>query len=230
MIVINFASRSRTEKFFNCLNNIVDNIQSENFIILCSLDTDDDSMNNESVKNRIAEYKNVNLTWGISNNKIHAINRSMSIAPASWDVLINFSDDMLFIQKGFDEIIQSDIAEHFPHGDCLLHYPDQNQGENCMTMSIMDKKYFDRDKFIYEPRCKSLWSDIIAQETAMMRGRYKFINKRLFNHYHPSFGHTDYDKQYRNTESYQIRVHDYNVYLQAKKEYDPMNVLPKRNL
>lgn len=224
-----FASRSRPQKFFNCIENIYTMTQNKDFLILATLDDNDPTMNNDVTKKSLEKYDKVKAIFGTSQNKIDAINRDMDKS-GEWDVLINMSDDMSFIRAGFDTIIEEDMKKHFPDGDCLLHYPDQHQGSNCMTMSIMDRKYYERDNYIYDPRCESLWSDVIAQEKGQMRGRYKYIDNRIFNHYHPSFNDTPYDAQYKQTEAFNIRLKDYNVYLDAKKEYDPNNILKLRDI
>lgn len=226
-LLYKFASRSRPTKFIDCIENIYINKRHDNFFILASLDLDDTTMNNPEMKAKMKGYDRLYPVFGTSKNKVDAINRDMTLAP-EWDVLVNISDDMLFCAHGFDLTILDRYQDRLPDGDCLLHFPDQNQGKNCMTMSIMDKKYYERDNFIYDPRCESLWSDVIAQETGQMRGRYSFLNTIIFHHNHPSFYQCSMDKQYEKTESWEVREHDYDVYLRAKKEYDPNNTLPIR--
>lgn len=194
-----FASRSRPDKFIAGVENIYINSRNKDFNIVASLDTDDATMNNDAMIEKMKRYDKLYPIWGQSKNKVDAINRSMIAAP-EYDVLINMSDDMMFIAEGYDVTIEDDIKRYFPEGDCLLHYPDQNQGENCLTMSIMDRKYYERFNYIYHPDYESLECDVEAQEVGKLLGRYKFINKRLFNHYHPSFGQVRYDEQYNRTE------------------------------
>lgn len=205
------ASRSRPQKFIAALENIYSNVKNKDFIIFASLDQDDTSMYTQDMFNRIKMYKNLIVFWGFSKNKIDAINRDLEIAPP-FDVLINMSDDMAFIEKGFDTIIEEQMNKHFPEGDCLLHFPDQNQGSNCMTMSIMDKKYFDRFGYIYNPEYESLECDVEAMEVGKRLGRYKYIDKILFYHYHPSFGQAKYDEQYLKTEASSVRLKDKETY------------------
>jgi len=231
-IVYKFPSRSRPEKFIRCLENIFINQLHENFLVLATLDSNDTTMNNPLMIEQMDRYDRLKYVFGTSENKIDAVNRDMQLA-GDFDIVIVMSDDMHFIEKGFDKII-IDAFRH-PHPDIvfdldqLIHFPDQHQGRNCMTMYIAGKKYYDRDGFIYDPRCKSLWSDIISQETGMIRGKYKFVNQRIFNHLHPSFMDCKYDEQYLRTEAKDVREHDYAVYRQAKREYDKENILPLRN-
>ena len=218
-----FASRNRPEKFISCLENIYSFSHNRDFIILASLDTNDVTMNNPEIIEKMKKYDKLIPVFGMSKNKIDAINRDMSPL-ADFDLLINFSDDMLFIKEGYDKIIEQEMNKYFPDGDCLLHFPDQNQGENCLTLSIMDKKYYQRFNYIYFSSYESLWADEEAKDVGKILGRYKFINQRIFNHYHPSFGQTNYDKQYLKTESMQVRERDEKIYLQRKKNNFFLNI------
>lgn len=201
-ILFKFASRSRPEKFFRCLDNIHANTKSDNFQVLATLDTDDETMNNESVHEKLKSYPNVIAIYGESKSKIHAINRDLDYIQ-DWDILINTSDDMWFTEFGFDIEIKNDMLKHFPDLDGVLHYNDGNQKDNVMTMSIIGRKYFDRFKYIYHPSYISLWSDVEAMEVA--RGLNKIVymgdDKILFRHMHPAWGLTNWDEQYKKTES-----------------------------
>lgn len=218
-ILYKFASRSRPEKFIACIENIYAYSHNKDFKILASLDTDDTTMNNESMKEKMKQFENLFPVFGMSRNKVHAINRDMEKG-GSFDILINFSDDMLFIKEGYDIIIEEAMKKNFPDGDCLLHFPDQNQGENCMTMSIMDRKYYNRFCYIYHPDYANLECDVDAMEVGKILGRYKFINERIINHYHPSFGQTSYDAQYEKTEGRNdpiVRQRDVEIYRRRLK-------------
>lgn len=212
-IIYKFASRSRPEKFLKVIENIYINCRTDNYTILASLDIDDTTMNNEDMIAKMKNYDKLYPVFGNSKSKVDAINRDMDKAP-EWDILVNISDDFLFIENGFDTIILNEyerIGE-----DCLLHFPDQNQGENCMTMSIMDNKYYNRTGYIYYPGYESLWCDLEAAEVGKKLGKYHFINKRIFNHYHPSFGQAEYDEQYNRTESNFVRAKDEVMYTHRK--------------
>lgn len=220
-ILYKFASRSRKQKFFACIDNIEIMSFNKNFTILASLDIDDPAMNTPDTIASLRKYERVLPVFSISKNKVDAINRDMS-SVKDWDILINMSDDMMFIEPGFDKIIEEAMQKFYPDGDCLLHFPDQHQGINCMTMSIMDRKYYDRFGFIYHPDYASLECDMEAMEVGQRLGRYRFIDKRIFNHYHPSFGDTAYDEQYNKTEGRidpSIRQKDKQTFLNRKKNH-----------
>lgn len=175
-------------------------MRHDNYIIVVTLDVDDDTMNNIEIQKRVLSYKNTYVHYGISTDKICAINRDLGFYQ-DWDILINMSDDMEFIMPGFDvEIIKDYLS--MPIGDVLMHYPDQAAGAQLITMAIMDRKYYERDGYIYNPEYKSLFCDNEQQEVAKIRGRYKFFKKRLFNHNHPAWGLAPTDALLRHTESF----------------------------
>jgi len=201
-ILFKFASRSRPEKFFRCLDNIHLNCKSGEFIILATLDSDDQTMTGEDAVQRLTGYEKVVADWGTSSSKIDAVNRGMSKI-REWDILINTSDDMWFTEEGFDDIIREDMKKHFPDLDGVLHYNDGNQKDNVMTMSIMGRKYFERFGYIYHPSYISLWSDMEAMLVARQMDKIVYLgdSKILFRHLHPAWGLCEFDAQYRKTES-----------------------------
>lgn len=199
-LLYKFASRSRPAKLFAALDNMQSMMRHDDYHILISADTDDETMFNKEVNERLNGYKNVSCLFGTSTDKVNAINRDLALY-TDWDILINMSDDMEFIQPGFDTTIIKDYNS-FAVGDVLMHYPDQAAGQALITMAIMDKKYYDRFGYIYNPEYKSLFCDNEQQEVAKLLGRYVFIKKRLFNHNHPAWGLAPVDALMRHTESF----------------------------
>ena len=143
-ILYKFPSRSRPSKLFACLDNIQRLSTYDNYQIAITADLDDASMMNPEVRDNINSYKNVDLLYGTSLNKVDAINRDMAFY-TDWDILINMSDDMQFIQHGFDTKIVDDFKIHGL--DTLMHYPDQAAGKALITMAIMGREYFNRDGY-----------------------------------------------------------------------------------
>jgi len=185
-IMYKFATRSRPHKFFEALDNIQKYSQHDDYMILVTADIDDALMFNDEVIERVKEYPKAHILFGTSKNKIDAINRDLDLFP-EWDILINMSDDMAFISHGYDKQIINDF-QSFRSLDLLLHYPDQKAWFAMCTMAIMGKYYYNRDGYIYNPVYKSLFCDNEQMEVAKMRGRYKYIKKRLFNHNNPMHG------------------------------------------
>jgi len=141
----------------------------------------------------------------------------MDLVDQWWDVLINVSDDQVFVSKDFD----LDIVNNMDNDtDMFLHFPDGNQGD-LATMSIIGRKYYLRDRYIYHPNYESVYCDNEAQDVAKLRDCYKLVNKHIFNHEHPAWGKGPSDAQYQKTEHPATYQADYNTYLKraAKNFY-----------
>lgn len=192
MILYNFASRSRPDKFFKAIENIHTLSKTEH-IIVAKLDVDDNAM-----QNRFEEVNRCGavIVWGNSKNKIDAINRDI---PEGWDILVNMSDDMVFTKEGFD----LDIIEAFKGGyDQFIHFPDGYTDDRLCSMSIIGKDYYDRFGYVYHPDYVSLWCDNEAQDVAKELGKYKFVNKNIFIHDHPAWTGAKPDQQLIETQKY----------------------------
>jgi hypothetical protein len=207
-ICIKFPTRSRPEKFFKCIQNIQEMIGYQNYYIAVTADMDDPTMNNEEVRQKIMSLQikglSIFLVLGSSKNKVDAINRDTLAIKSGlgFDILILTSDDMNFIHPNFGQEIVDDFKKYFQDGDGLLHYPDGFANERLVTMPIMGCKYFERFNYIYHPDYISLHCDNEQMEVARRLNRYKFINKRLFDHNHPAWGMSARDAQYEHTESF----------------------------
>lgn len=192
MILYNFASRSRPDKFFKAIENI-NALSKTDHIIVAKLDTDDKAM-----QDRFDEVNRCGaiIIWGTSKNKIDAINRDI---PDGWDILVNMSDDMVFTKEGFD----LDIIEAF-NGDYdqFIHFPDGFTGERLCSMSIIGKPYYDRFGYVYHPDYVSLFCDNEAGDVAKGLGKYKFVKKDIFKHMHPAWLGYGHDDQLRHTEKF----------------------------
>lgn len=191
-----FPSRGRPVRFFKSLDSIIHNISDKDYFhISCTLDLDDEAMNNEQVIERIKQYPNTSIEWGYSKSKIDAINRSMP--NIDWQILIAMSDDMIFNIFGFDTMIGVDMLNHFPDFDGLLHYPDQDAKEHLATMYIAGRKWWEfRDKNIYHPSYQSLWCDNEEMLVAQMCGKYKYCGYQINLHNNPAYGHLPKDQMF----------------------------------
>lgn len=208
-----FPSRGRPDRFFTSLDSIVNNVSDVDYYhVACTLDLDDETMNNPDVIKRIDGYKNVSIQWGESESKIHAVNRSMP--DIEWDILINMSDDMRFHTFGFDTMIGVDMMTHFPDMDGLLHYPDQDAKEALATMYIAGKNFYKNFNFIYDPNFKSLWCDNLIQDVAIHLGKYKYCGYQINTHLNPAYGHLERDKMFDEQQGHW--GHDEAVYLSIK--------------
>ncbi len=220
-ILYKLTSRSRPVNFFRAINSIQSLSTRDEYHIHATLDLDDASMNNDSVMNTMDDIDHLTYRFDFSNSKVHAINRDMELINYKWDILINMSDDMIFVKQGFDEIIISDFIHCADiHGrlDTVLHYDDGNSYKaDLMTMSIIGREYYNRDNYIYHNDYISLWCDNEAMEVAKLRGKYKYMGDGniLFNHLHPMHNKRGVmDAQYRRTNSF--FQHDKNTFERRK--------------
>lgn len=216
-ILYNFPSRERPYKFFNCLNNIVNKAQHDDYEIIATLDIDDTLMNNETVRKQLDTYEKVRPIWGTSRNKVDAINKNVYIAE-DWDILCNHSDDMHFLNSGFD----LEILEAFSDGfKGFVHFPDQRAKERLCTYSIMHKEYYDKFKYIYHPDYQSVYCDNEAHQVAVKLGLYKFVDKQILEHRHHINGFGPADDLLKRTEHPIVYHYDYQTFIRRQtKNFD----------
>ena len=217
-ILFKYATRSRPDLFDRGMRSIIDNCNSNNYVILVSVDGDDTSMRKEFFNTK--EYPNTIVKVGTSENKIDAINRDMDMV-SDWDILVNMSDDMVFTLKGFDNEIRESFEDLHDYSINLaqcLHFPDGNRSD-LITMAIMGREYYNRFGYIYHPDYKSLWCDNEMTDVAKMLGCYKYVDKHIVRHLHPAYGKGKYDKQYRTTESFN-GVDKHTYYNRKAKNFD----------
>lgn len=217
-ILYKYASRSRSDKFRRGLESIAQNSESDNYMALVTLDSDDPKLDQYISEVCLCSMNNLQVfaTIGTSKNKIDAINRDLH-AVQSWDILVNMSDDMVFTVKGFDNIIRSSFDGNT---DLFVHFSDGYQKSNISTMSIMGRKYFERDGYIYHPDYKSLWCDVEATEVAKLRGCYKYMGDEvnILTHLHVAWGQAERDALYERNENMNINLEDKALYLARKAQ------------
>ena len=209
-ILFKYASRSRNEKFFEGLDNILNNLNDlNNFCILCSLDADDETMNNQQSIKRITEYvkkypANIVVKFGKSKNKIDAINRDVNDFKErfDFDILVNFSDDMQFIVQSFDKTIREKFYIAYPNLDGNIYFNDGFVGDAISTMSIIGRKYYDKFNYIYHPSYHSLWCDNEYTMVAKTEKKIVYFDEKIYIHNHPANIGGFVDSQLMKTESF----------------------------
>jgi hypothetical protein len=209
-ILFKYASRSRNEKFFEGLDNILNNLNDlNNFCILCSLDADDETMNNQQSIKRITEYvkkypANIVIKFGKSKNKIDAINRDVNEFKErfDFDILVNFSDDMQFIVQSFDKTIRDKFYIAYPNLDGNIYFNDGFVGDAISTMSIIGRKYYDKFNYIYHPSYHSLWCDNEYTMVAKKEKKIVYFDEKIYIHNHPANVGGFIDTQLMKTESF----------------------------
>lgn len=193
-ILFKYASRGRVDRFFSSLDTIYSNIANvDAFHVSVTLDTDDTEMNQEVVLERIKRYNNLSIAWGLSESKIHAINRDM---PEYGDIIIAMQDDLMFTCYGFDEYIRQAFAQYFPDLDGLLHFPDGDVKEELATIYIAGRPFYNRIGNIYPPQYKSLWCDNHVMEVAKTLDKHQYINMPILTHLCAAYGHLERDEMF----------------------------------
>jgi len=191
-ILFKFPCRGRLSSFFRSLNSLNDNIRDrKNYFISLTLDEDDKILNNPAVIQKISQYPNTEIRWGLSESKIHAINRSMP--DYDWDIVVCWSNDMEAVFFGFDDVIRGESWQKLQEMDydMLLHYPEPDTQEVLNVLYIATKKYYDRFGYIYHPSYKSLWCDNESLCVAKMLGKYHFFGTQgLYVHKNPAYSHS----------------------------------------
>lgn len=189
-LLVKFPSRNRPDRFFKSLDSVYATFRGkDNFHVSCTLDTNDLTMNNPEVIDRIRTRPNISIEWGVSNSKIEAVNRSMP--DYSWDVILILSDDMLFTFEGVDDVIRGAFEDSL---DWLLHIPDNDAKSALATMYIAGKDFYKRFGYCYNPIYSSLFCDNAIQDISKIIGRYKYLDfPGLIFHANPAYGHQDRD-------------------------------------
>lgn len=207
--LINFASRSRPEKYHACIKNLRECFTD--YKVLLKVDRDD-----PDVREYFSTvYEEVIIKLGYSGSKVDAINRD--IPADGWEILINTSDDIMWkperifpggqwlTNPGAGQIIaknmEPDTFLHFPEAYAESQAKKQRRQSTCVV-SIMDRVYYNRFGYIYNPEYISLYCDNEATEVARKLGRYKFVDKIICEHLHPVTGRAKNDDQYRYTQSF----------------------------
>lgn len=210
-----FASRSRPEKFFRCLDNIRAMSKSKNYFVWGKLD--DDDAEKDKYESRLAEYPELTVKWGTSESKIHAINRSLEDLPEC-DIIINTSDDIIYDVPGFDNEIREAFERLLPNFDGAVHFPDDHGKAKTIIVSMLGINLYRLLGYIYHPSFLSVYADNHFTEMCKAMGKYVFVNKRLFSHNHPMWHLSAWDEQYRRTESKEFYQKDRETFLRLKAE------------
>lgn len=205
-ILFKFPSRSRPEKFFKGLDNIINNLaDKENYLIVATLDSDDDTMYNRDVLTRLKPYIEHNKVvpiFGTSKSKIDAINRDMEKFQ-DFHIGVVYSDDMEFQVHGFDNIIREKFRIHFPDTNGNLHFNDGFQNRVC-TMTIMGRMFFEShyNKKFYVDEYFSLFCDEEYTIVANKLNKMQYFPEIIFNHKHVANGFGQPDELLKKTEGY----------------------------
>jgi hypothetical protein len=182
-----YPCRGREKLFFESFESIHNNVADvNNYHVSLTIDLDDEVLNRPEVIERINGYRNTSIEWGLSESKVHAINRNFP--EREYEVVICWSNDMVWTQFGFDDMLRIYINSAFPDMDGLFHIPEVDSMEHLNVLYIATKKYYDRFGYIYHPSYKSLWCDNESLAIAKMLGRHHYCGvPGLYEHRNPAY-------------------------------------------
>lgn len=183
-LLVKLPSRERRAKFFDVLNKAQKTRELESTRFLITLDSNDAHMNNTEVKKTLDLWGNVEYHYGISNNKIHAVNRDMELA-GEWDIVLLLSDDMMPEKQGYDKIICDIFSKHFPDTDGVLWMNDGFVGTRLNTSVCVGRKWYERFKYLYHPAYISLFADNELTDVSLMLNKTHYVHEVLIRHIHP---------------------------------------------
>lgn len=231
-LLIKYPTRGRPEQFKKAIRNIFDTAKTD-FVILVSIDEDDVTMDSGVTNWLDANGYNsrVTVVRGKSISKIDAVNRDMFVAEKyQWDWLVVMSDDMVFMESGWDEKMLQKIQSEWPDSlDWFAHFNDGHVGHRLCTMSIMGREYYERFFYIYAPCYRNIQCDGEAMFVAMMLQRYKYWPDIYYMHQHVCNIGGEPDALYRYNERF--GEHDFRIYEKRKSKlfyvnnpaYNPIN-------
>lgn len=175
MISIIHPSRGRPDKSFQTIYKWINNCFSKDVEILISLDETDPRLND------YIYYFQQHYGIVVENNKscVGAINNAAR--QAIGDIFIVVSDDTDCF-PGWDTALLKELEGK---EDFLLKTDDGIQ-DYIVTMTVMDRKYYERDGFIYHPDFQHQFADTYLTCLADIRGRLIFSNLE-FPHRHYSY-------------------------------------------
>jgi hypothetical protein len=215
-ILFKYTTRSRRSNFLRGIDSIVSNIADKsNYHILISVESE----LNDPVMHPLPQLDCPHtycVNPGKPTTKVDAINRNLNefLKVCDAQIIVNMSDDMLFVEKGFDNIIRN----AFNSLDQYIHFNDGNQKANVCTMHIVGREYYNRFNYIYNPEYLSLWCDVENDLVAKQLGRYKYMGdgKVIFKHLHPAWGFCEPDEQYKKTEAKEMWDKDESTFNKRK--------------
>jgi len=219
-LLIKFPSRQRPGKFFRVLDQYIKFANKPKDIIFSiTLDSDDETMNNQAVIDKLNQYKSAypdfNYHFGNSKTKIQAVNAD--VPDSGWGVVLLASDDMIPVVRGYDSIILNEMQECYPDTDGVLWFYDGHR-EDLNTLCILGKKYYDRFGYIYQPDYITWYADNEFMEVAQRLGKQTAYTDCIVEHKHPVWTGEKTDQLYRKENQKPDITHDKQLYEKRFKE------------
>ena len=225
-LLIKFPTRGRPDQFKYTLFQYVSKCaDKKNTKFLFTFDNDDPTADDEQFMEEFHEIcgeMEYQMPYGLSDNKIHAVNRCMDM-DTDWDILLLASDDMIPVVKGYDTIIREKMADHYPDLDGVLWFNDGYTEDRLNTLVICGRAYYDRFGYIYNPIYKSFFCDNEFMDTANALKKQTYFSQCIIRHQHPGNTGVPADELYRRNDRYWKE--DQRTYFQRKAYEADLSVL-----
>jgi hypothetical protein len=214
-LLIKFPTRNRPAKFIKILKVYHSLLDDKNTKFIVSCDNDDETMNNDGMKEFVNDLTDINIELCFNDNKskIEAVNANME--NIDFGIVLLASDDMVPVVQGFDTVIKNKMTEYYPDTDGVLWFNDGYQGNKLNTLCILGKKYYDRFNYIYNPEYKSVWSDNEFMDVANILNKQTYFDEVIIRHEHPDWGFGKNDLIHQ--ENIKNESFDRMVYANRKK-------------
>jgi len=209
VLLIKIPTRERPHKLFKTLDTLQNLSSKENplhFLITC--DSDDISMNNIHVINRLKSYPNLSFSFNNNLSKVEAYNRDLELY--DFDILLAASDDLEPVVKNYDKIIVETMLKNFPDLDGVLNFSDGHVGAACNTYPIVGKNFYKKFNYLYHPSYKSLFANEELTLVSRLLGKEFTSNTVILRHNHPVWGLGDWDNLYYRNEA--LKEHDRAIF------------------
>ena len=151
------------------------------FEFVVSLNEDDKTMNNDSMRKFMDRITNLSYFYGNHKNKIAACNADIDLEK-KWDILVLVSDDMI-PTKNFDKIIIESMTKYFPNTDGALHFNDGFCGKDkTITFSVIGRKLYEKLGYVYHPDYKSFYCDNEFTDVVRKLNRVHYDDRVIVKH------------------------------------------------
>lgn len=191
-ISILHPSRGRPRQSFETIKKWILKADCKDIEIIVSLDNDDPTL--EYYNDLYSIYgSTITVLRNYNKSAVEAINRAASIAQGN--IMIVVSDDSDCPSRWATRLLKCVEGKT----DFVLKVRDGIQPK-MITMPILDRKYFQRDGYIYNPAYDHCWADREFTEVAHRRKRV-ITKNLLFRHLHYSALKKKPDVQYQRSDA-----------------------------
>lgn len=189
MISLIHPSRGRPQKAFNTSMDWIERAGIENIEHIISTDT------NDPVNYQYGAYFSGAYAVVEDNQSVvEATNRAAKIAKG--DILVYLSDDFN-CPDDWGNLLLKEFAKY--SGPVLLKVDDclQPFRNTVVTIPIMNRAFYDLNKYIFHPDFKSMFADVHLYFRAQRLGALKLAQHLKFPHDHHSLGKCENDDTYK---------------------------------